>query len=835
MIRIILVGNFKMKRRLPEIFSLLLVLFVLCTANTMAQKTIVVGKVYEAESGNTMPYANVFFKDSKIGTITDEAGTYRIETYYPTDSLVVTVLGFKRLAYKAKTDKSQVIDFPLEVAGISLGTVEITADRKAKDPAVELMKKVVRNKRANNREKLSAYEYDVYNKIEFDMNNINEKFTNQKVMKPFDFVFDNIDSTTEEKPFLPIFLTESFSRYFYRKSPKSSMEIISATKVAGVKNESVSQFLGDMYQNTNVYENYVDAFGKSFVSPLSDFGFASYKYYLLDSAIMSSKKCYKIAFIPRRKHELVFEGEMWIHDTTYAVKQIDAEIVEGANINWINTFSVHHEYEQVDNEVWMLTKENVVVDFNVSEKAIGFYGRKTTLFSNFILNEEKENSFYSTFNNIVVSDSASDFCEEFWQEKRPERLSDNEYKVYEMVDTIQQIRAFRTYVDLITLFVNGHYEMKYVDLGPYFTAFSFNQVEGARLRIGGRTNSDFSTRLGIEGYLAYGTKDKRFKYKAAGRYFISKSPRQTLSLSAQNDLEQLGQSANAWRTDNILSSVFRRAPFRFNAFEEYKGGYEIEYFPGFSTKFEFARKDMYSVGDVLFIKTASDGSLYDINRLSTVQINISARFAYREKFISGDLDRISMGTRYPIFEVNAQFGINGFLGGDYEYQRLSFRISDRFPINPIGQSEVVIEAGKIWGTLPYPLLQMFPGNQTYFYDEFAFNLMNYYEFIADEWATLLYTHHFNGIMFNKVPLFRKLKWREVATFRGAVGGLSNSHKTELEFPNNLYDLNKPYFEAGVGVENILKIFRVDALWRLSYLNNPNVVPFGVRLTFQIEF
>ncbi len=801
----------------------------------MAQKTIVVGKVYEAESGNTMPYANVFFKDSKIGTITDEAGTYRIETYYPTDSLVVTVLGFKRLAYKAKTDKSQVIDFPLEVAGISLGTVEITADRKAKDPAIELMKKVVRNKRANNREKLSAYEYDVYNKIEFDMNNINEKFINQKVMKPFDFVFDNIDSTTEEKPFLPIFLTESFSRYFYRKSPKSSMEIISATKVAGVKNESVSQFLGDMYQNTNVYENYVDAFGKSFVSPLSDFGFASYKYYLLDSTIMSSKKCYKIAFIPRRKHELVFEGEMWIHDTTYAVKQIDAEIVEGANINWINTFSVHHEYEQVDNEVWMLTKENVVVDFNVSEKAIGFYGRKTTLFSNFILNEEKENSFYSTFNNIVVSDSASDFCEEFWQEKRPERLSDNEYKVYEMVDTIQQIRAFRTYVDLITLFVNGHYEMKYVDLGPYFTAFSFNQVEGARLRIGGRTNSDFSTRLGLEGYLAYGTKDKRFKYKAAGRYFISKSPRQTLSLSAQNDLEQLGQSANAWRTDNILSSVFRRAPFRFNAFEEYKGGYEIEYFPGFSTKFEFARKDMYSVGDVLFIKTASDGSLYDINRLSTVQINISARFAYREKFISGDLDRISMGTRYPIFEVNAQFGIKGFLGGDYEYQRLSFRISDRFPINPIGQSEVVIEAGKIWGTLPYPLLQMFPGNQTYFYDEFAFNLMNYYEFIADEWATLLYTHHFNGIMFNKVPLFRKLKWREVATFRGAVGGLSNSHKTELEFPNNLYDLNKPYFEAGVGVENILKIFRVDALWRLSYLNNPNVVPFGVRLTFQIEF
>lgn len=824
-----------MKQLKPKFLVLLFPLIAACNFKVVAQKTIVVGKVYEAESGIPVPYANVFFKDSKTGTMTGDDGTYRIETYYATDSLVATVLGFKRTAIKTKADKSQVIDFPLEVAGISLGTVEVIADRKAKDPAVELMKKVVRNKKANNREKLIAYEYDVYNKIEFDMNNINEKFTNKKVMKPFDFVFDNIDSTSEEKPFLPIFLTESFSRYYYRKNPRSSMENIRAAKVAGVKNESVSQFLGDMYQNTNVYENYVDAFGKSFVSPLSDFGFASYKYYLLDSAVMSSKKCFKIAFIPRRKGELVFEGEMWIHDTTYAVKQIDAQIIKDANINWINTFSVHHEYEQIDNEAWMLTKENVVVDFNISEKAIGFYGRKTTLFSDFILNEEKENSFYSTFNNIVVSDSASEYDEEFWQEKRPERLSENEYKVYEMVDTIQQIRAFRTYVDLVTLFVNGHYEMKYVDLGPYFTAFSFNQVEGARLRIGGRTNSDFSTRIGLEGYLAYGTKDQRFKYKASGRYFISKSPRQIISLSAQNDLEQLGQSANAWRTDNILSSVFRRAPFRFNAFEEYKGGYEIEYFPGFSTKFEFTRKDMYSVGDVLFRRTAVDGSLYDVNRLSTAQVNISLRFAYREKFINGDLDRVSLGTRFPIFELNAQFGIKGFLGGDYEYQKVSFRISDRFPINPIGQSEVILEAGKIWGTLPYPLLQMFPGNQTYFYDKYAFNLMNYYEFIADKWVTLLYTHHFNGVMFNKVPLFRKLKWREVATFRGAIGGLSNSHKTELELPKNLYDLNKPYFEAGVGIENILKIFRVDALWRLSYLNNPNIVPFGVRLTFQIEF
>ncbi|HAW21100.1 MAG TPA: hypothetical protein DCX14_13040 [Flavobacteriales bacterium] len=828
--------NAFMDSPVKHIIRLLAILVLGLLANSpSAQQTIVVGKVFEAETNLPIPFANVYFKDSKIGTTTDEKGAYRIETYYPTDSLLVTVLGYQRGAQRVKADRSQVVDFEMKISGISLGPVTIVADKKAKDPAIEIMKKVIRNKKANNREKLEAYEYNVYNKIEFDMNNINERFTNQKVMKPFDFVFENIDSTSEEKPFLPIFLTESFSRYYYRKSPKSSMEHIKATKVAGVKNESVSQFLGDMYQNTNVYENYVDAFGKSFMSPLSDFGGTSYKYYLLDSAVINRKKCFKIAFIPRRKGELVFEGEMWINDTTYALKEIQAKIIEGANINWINSFSVHHVYDQVENEIWMLTKENVVVDFNLSEKAIGFYGRKTTIYDEFIINEKKENSFYSTFNNIQVADSANDMSDEFWNEKRPESLSENEFKVYEMVDTIQQIRAFRTYVDLITLFVNGHYEMKYVDIGPYFTMASFNQVEGLRLRVGGRTNSDFSTRLELSGYLAYGTKDQRFKYHAASRFFISKSPRQIIHLSTRKDLEQLGQSANAWRTDNILSSVFRRAPFRFNAYEEYKGGYEVEFIPGFSTKFEFGRKDIWSVGDVLFQRENGDGSVYDINRISTAEVGINVRFAYRESFISGDLDRISLGTKFPILEFNARLGIKGFLGGDYEYQRVSLRISDRFPINPIGQSEFILEAGKIWGTVPYPLLQMFPGNQTYFYDDYAYNLMNYYEFISDQWVTLFYTHHFNGLFFNKVPLFRKLKWREVATMRSAIGGLSNKHKAELQFPANLYDLNKPYFEAGVGVENILKIFRVDAIWRLSYLSNPNVVPFGVRLTFQIEF
>lgn len=818
--------------RLIIVFSLLLSAFGL-----HAQKTLVTGLVIDSETKEPVPFANVYFKDSKIGTTTDVNGNYRIETYYATDSLVASTIGYQRLAKRVKADQSQVVDFEIGVSGIALEMVTVKADKKKKDPAIELMKKVIRNKAANNRVKLDYYEYNVYNKIEFDMNNIDESFTERRVMKPFQFVFENIDSTSEDKPFLPIFLTESYSRYFYRKSPKATKELIEATKVAGVQNESVSQFLGDMYQGTNVYDNYITVFGKSFVSPLSDFGQVSYKYYLLDSAVLNEKyKCYQIAFVPRRKGELVFEGEMWINDTTYAVKQIQASVKEDANINWVNAFSVYHEYDQVEDEVWMLTKEKVVIDFNVAEKSVGFYGRKTTMYNDFEINKAKDDDFYSVFNNIEVSEDANEQSDEYWQEKRPEKLSDKEQSIYTMVDTIKDIPAFRTYVDVITLVITGYYEMKYVDLGPYFTVFSFNQIEGPRFRVGGKTNSDFSTKMEFGGYVAYGLRDEQFKYQAEGRFFLSKRPRQIIHGSYRKDLEQLGQSANAWRTDNILASVFRRSPNnQLNAFEEYKVDHEIEYFPGFSSRLIYNRRDIWSPGQFLLTQTDNEGNTNTVNRISTSEVSLTLRLAYQEKFITGELDRISLGTKYPIIQANIALGIKGFLGGEYEYQRAALSVQDNFSLNPFGQSDLRIEVGKIWGRLPFPLLQLFNGNETYFYDAYAFNLMNFYEFVGDRWMTVSWVHHYNGLFFNKVPLLRKLKWREVTAFRCALGELRSNHEEELDFPNGLSTLRKPYFEASAGIENIFKIIRVDALWRLSYLNKPDAVPFGIRVGFQIDF
>ncbi|RMG81339.1 MAG: carboxypeptidase-like regulatory domain-containing protein, partial [Bacteroidetes bacterium] len=650
-----------------------------------------------------------------------------------------------------------------------------------------------------------------------------------------EFVFDYID-TTDEKPYLPIFISEAVSEYYYKRFPKMEKEIIKATKVSGIENQTVSQFMGDMYQNVNIYNNYINIFGKSFVSPISDFGFFSYRYYLTDSGFVDNNWCYKIKFVPKRKHELTFDGEMWINDTTYAVKKITATINEEANINFIKRFDVEQTYRQVQPEVWMLVQDKAVADFNLADKQVGFYGRKNTYYRKFVINQPLPDEFYLSGLDIELEKDASEKPEDFWDTVRAEQLSEKEAQIYHMVDSIKNVPVFRSYVDIIQLIVTGYHVWGNVELGPYFTTYSFNQVEGSRFRIGGRTSNQFSKRLMIEAYLAYGLRDKRFKYGAWFDYYLTKLPRQHFGLSYKNDVEQLGQSQNAWRQDNILASVFRRNPFnKINGYEEYSGFFEREWFFGFSNKISLSHRRIWPLGVLDFEKNTESGTI-PVNNITTAEIGIYTRFAYKEKYVSGEFERISLGTKWPILQAQYFYGLKNFFGSQYEYHKIIVNIQDKMKLNPFGEMEYAVEAGKLFGTLPYPLLFLHNGNETYFYDFSAFNLMNYYEFASDQYVSLAATHHFNGLFFNKIPLINKLKWREVISGKAVYGTLSDKHKQEMIYPQNFQGLYKgPYIEGGVGIENIFKLFRVDALWRFTYLDHPNIVPWGIRTTFQFMF
>lgn len=783
-----------------------------------AQKTKVYGVIKDAVTGETLPFVNVYFKNSKIGTSSNLDGEYVLESYYATDSIIVTFVGYKKAAFAIKKDIEQEINIDLKESINDLPELIVLPSEV--NPAHPILKNVIKNKDINNREKLEAYEYEVYNKIELDLNNIDDDFKNKKIFKKFNFIFDNIDST-DNKPYLPVFITESLSNVYYRKNPKAQKEFIKATKVSGLENESVSQFTGDMYQNLNIYDNSINIFGKNFISPVANTALAFYKFYLMDSLTIEGSWCYELKFQPKRKGELTFEGTLWINDTTYAIKKIETRIAPDANVNFVNDMNVIQTFSQVESEVWMLTKDELYVDFEIAKNQMGFYGRKNTSYSDFIINQPKEKEFYQGTDWTVVLDSAQEKSENYWKEHRHDTLSANQQGVYTMIDTLGNLPIVRTYVDVIQTVFTGYKILGKVELGPYFSIYSYNPIEGNRFRFGGRTSNDFSKKIEFSGYGAYGFLDQQFKYGAGTRFFITKKPRRLVKLVYKHDVEQVGISSNAFNNANLVSSFARRNPFNKLVFNtEYRGSYELEWFQGLTSTFLFRNATFSPLGITPFERQSSDSVFTAVDHITTSEVSFHTRFAFHEEFVSGEFDRVSLGTSYPILTAHYTYGIPNFLGSKYEFHKAVFGIKHNLPLGYFGTLNYQIEIGKIWGTLPYPLLEIHAGNSTWYYNDNAFNMMNIGEFVSDQYVTFNFQQHFEGLFLNNIPLMRKLKWREVLGLKGVWGSLSEKTLTEMNLPFFTTSLqDKPYMELTAGLENVFKFLRFDVLWRLNYLDN----------------
>jgi hypothetical protein len=792
------------------------VLFFIVFVNMAVAQTKVTGIVYDAETKEPLPFVGIVFKGSKISATTDFEGRYTIAATVPVDSLVFSYVGYITLKKAVKKNVTQTI------------TVELKPDQKLLDevvilpgenPAHIILRKVIKNKPKNDKEQYDSYQYEVYNKIEFDLNDIPPNVKDKKVMKPLKWVFDNIDSSNvKEKPYLPLIISEAISDFYFKRNPKNKKEVIKGTKISGVEDKSFSKFMGEMYLAVNIYDNNLIVFEKYFASPISDNGLFYYKYYLIDSMYVGNNWCYQIQFKPKRKQELLFEGNMWIADTSFALKQIEMKIAGDANINYVRAFNVMQEFTPVDS-FWMLKKEKLVVDFKLQKNQAGFYGRKTTSYKDFKINKPMPDEFYSRTDNLIVNEDALNKDNTFWEENRHDTLSKNENQIYQMVDSIQKMPLYKTWQDIIVLFYSGYKVWGYWEFGPYYNLVSMNQFEGVRLRVGGRTSNKFSRWCEINGFVAYGTKDERFKYKAQFKTFITKKPRQILYLDYKNDYELLGQSQYSLTTDNILSSLFRRNPL--NALydvAQYRFGYEFEPFNGWNNQVYFINRIISPIDTVFTYAKSSSESATKPN-IKTTEIKFISRFAWGEKYIEGTFSRQSTGTRNPVVQLEYTPGLKGVFNSDYTYHKLYINVDDRIRINPIGYINYVLEAGKIWGKVPFPLMFLHPGNETYVYDWAAYNLMNFYEFGSDQFVAASIFHHFDGFFLNKIPLMRKLKWREVFTAKCLIGTTSEANRNELSFPNGLSSFKKgPYYEMGAGIENIFRIFRMDLFWRLSYID-----------------
>jgi hypothetical protein len=809
--------------------------------------TRVSGSIFDSETKEPLPFVSVNFKNTRIGVNSDVEGRYSIATTQPVDSLIFTYIGYLRQAIKIKVNTtSQNVNIYLKPDTRILDSVVVVP---GENPAHAILRKVIRNKPINNKDKLDAYQYEVYNKIEFDLKDIPGDVKNNKMMKSVQFIFDYIDSSNVnkgEKPSLPLMLSEAVSDFYFKRNPHFKKEVIKASRISGVEDKSVSQFMGEMYLSVNIYKNNVLVFDKNFVSPISDNGLFYYKYYLIDSMFVDGRWCYQIMFKPKRKQELLFEGNMWINDTSFAVKRFEMSIAKDANINYVNTLNVIHDYVEVDS-AWMLKKERLVIDFKWQKKLAGFYGRKTTSYDNFVINKPKEDDFYSKTDNLIVSDDANKKDEDYWKNARKDSLTKTEGKIYEMVDSLQNLKIYKTWQDIVILFYSGYQDMGYWELGPYYNMLSFNTYENLRLRVGGRTSNKFSRWCEINGYVAYGFLDEQFKYSLNYKTFITKKPRQILYLGYKKDYEILGQSQYSLTTDNILTSLFRRNPVNaLTNVEQYQVAYEFEPFKGFNNKLYFTHRSLSPLNEPYHIQQL-DGSVADIGRIKTSEIKLVSRLAWDEKYIEGTFARTSTGTKWPIVQVEYTPGLKGVLESDYTYQKLYLNIDDRIRLTPFGYLNYIIEGGKIFGKVPYPLMFLHPGNETYIYDWASYNMMNYYEFASDEFAALSLHQHFDGFFLNKIPLMRKLKWREVLVAKALYGAVAKGNRDVLLFPNTLHTFDHGlYYEVGAGIENIFRIFRIDATWRLSYIDQAykdqfyqttghHLPIFGIRGSVQVMF
>ena len=839
------------------------ILFSLTVNTVFAQQsaiTTVKGQVIDAQTNETLPYAGVFLEGTKVSSNTDMNGNFMVHTTAPVKKIRVGYVGYETMFVNVRQGETQNIKIQLKQNLKEINEVLVTPKkrkyRNKNNPAVELINQVIDHRSENKKENLSALEYEKYEKIEFALSNISEKFKNRKALRKFQFVFDNLDTTElSGKEVLPVYLKESLSRFYSRKNPSEKKDNLEAYKMVSfdgyVDNQGITEFLKYLYQDVDIYSNSITFLTNPFLSPIASTAPAFYKYFILDTLEIANYKCIKLSFAPRNKTDMLFQGFMYITmDSSYAVKKIEMSVNKDINLNWVKSAKIQQEFEKEQKQGWVMTKDELSVDFGISQSKMGVFGKRSVSYKDYKLNYPRPENYYNTPDPGTGAELENK-NESFWKVRRHDPLSHSEAGIYLVMDSIQHIPAFRRAMDIFTVLFAGYKDYGYFEIGPINTFYSYNPIEGIRIRFGGRTTPKFSKKLTLETYAAYGDRDKKMKYYFGTTYSLTKRnifefPVKYIKASFQDETKIPGQDLQFIQEDNILLSIkrgvndklFYNKKFTLEHLNEFPN--HLSFTLGYSYTQQRPAGNLYFNTDNYAIHTNTQPLL----KISEVYGNI--RFAPHEQFYQGKIYRLPFINKYPIFQLQYTAGLK-FLGNDYDYQNLKLTISKRFFWPLLGYTDFILEGDKIFGKVPYPLLDIHRANQTYSYQILSYNLMNFLEFVSDQYASLNIDHCFNGFFFNRIPLVKKLKFRELISCKVLYGSLTKQnnpdyHPELFKFPTyedgtpETYTLNKkPYVEASAGIGNILKVFRVDLVKRLSYLNNPHVSSTGIRVRFKLDF
>lgn len=816
-------------------------LFLFLISTQSFAQFVVKGKVTDSATGDPIPFASVLFKGTTVGISTDFEGNYSIETRALTDSISVTYLGYISDAKVLQNQPEQTVNFQLKPSDFELEAFVFEA---GENPAFDVIRKAVDRKNDFDKRNLKAYETNNYTKIEIDIDHVSEEFSQRKAVQKVTAVLDSIKQLTndEGEKILPVFFSETLSKFYFRTNPELKKEIVEKSRITGVgltDGSTTSQITGSAFQEYNFYKNWLNIVEKEFVSPIADGWKGFYDYDLVDSVLVGTDSCYLLKVYPLREQDLAFTGTIWINKETYALKQVDLTIPKEANLNFIERIKIQQELTPTSAGPLIPSKTRVQIKIGqITPKTAGLLAKFYTSADSIKVGEAKPTSFFNQAVTLKPDfDQASD---QFWNENRQDVLSPEELAVLQMVDTLKKIPIVRFYSEGLKFIGTGYLDVGKIDLGPWPGFFNFNDVEGVRLGMGFRTNIKFSNKWLLNGYLGYGFKDNKLKYNGKVTRVLDRVHWTTLSISTQKEIEQVGLEMASLQGNSIFLAASRfgtlRRPY-FSLLQKLE--FQREFFKGFLFYSNLTVMHFDPLYDFYYLEK---GTGEYKSQFETTEAKVGLRYGKDEIIIINDNERISFGpSKWPIIELNYAKGMN-WLVGDINYSKINLYLYQRLNVGMFGVSRYEFNAGKVFGEVPYPILKNHLGNETLFYTSAAFNTMNFNEFASDQYASLQYRHNFEGFLLNKIPLLKKLKWRAVANANILYGSVNDKNIANAPTvgPNGnslltfgRLDPTKPYVELGYGIENIFKFFRVDFFHRMTYLDNTDAKPFAVKISGQI--
>lgn len=832
----------------------LLLLLMFCSHTIMAQGFSLSGTVKDKISKQSIPAVSITLAGRQGGVVSDQNGNFKISMAGPVKMIRFSAVGFKTLELQLSQIHSDQIVVELEENTQQLQGVNIQAGQRPRyrnrdNEAVELIRKVIANKTANVGPADQEIAFKQYEKLNLSVSIPNILAPKSSILRKFPFLAKTADTSRQPgKTLVPVFMQEKLTQHMRKPfADKDKVKFIDSKESRidqYLDEDGIDEYLERIYQPVDIYDHDIGLGGQKFLSPLTSLAPEFYKYFIIDTIKNESGPVVHMMFSPRNKQDILFMGELFISlDGRYAVQRAKLFVNKEINLNFVKDLQISVSYIPASDGKYHISKSVIAMDLGLFKDKYSIFGEKTV-----INHEYRTGPFLPQIEDSIpvlkVRGTKLPFS-------RPEELSSLEKNAYTNIDSLKQSSRFKTIMGFTAFVLSGYQKIGFMDIGPVGSFYSFNKVEGRRLRISGRTNDDFSQKVVLEGHIAYGFRDEQWKYAMGVTYSfkpsgVYKFPVSTFTLRHSYETQIPGQDLNFIEDDNFLLSFKRGVNDKWLYNRKWSAEYFKETKDHLSVRLAYRNQQLDPAGSLVF-RTGEEGKGKVIDKIDLSEFVTELRWAPHEQFYQGKRFRRPIRNGFPVFTLRAGIGFKDFLGGDYNYQNVSLNISKRLFLAPFGHSDLILEGGAVFGTVPFPLLVIHRANQTYAYQPQSYNLMNFMEFMSDRYASLHIDHAFNGFFLNKIPLVKRLQLREVASFKVLYGGISDRNLPKnnpdlFRFQRDYQDRQTsfgfdkiPYMEGSVGISNIFKVLRVDYVRRFSYMDHPNVPKWGIRARIHIDF